>query len=96
MPRYRLSRRAAADVDEIADFTIEQFGIEQARRYRDRLETCFQTLAENPRLGRSAEQLAPDLRRFEHQSHVIFYVPENGSVLIVRVLHESMDVSRHF
>ena len=46
MPRYRLSRRAAADVDEIADFTIEQFGIEQARRYRDMLETCFQTLAE--------------------------------------------------
>jgi len=96
MARYRLSRRGAADVEEIADYSIEQFGIKQARRYRDGLETCFQTLAENPRLGRSAEQLAPSLRRFEHQSHVVFYIPEDWGVLIVRVLHEKMDVPRHF
>ncbi len=96
MAKYRLSRRAAADVDEIADYSIKQFGIKQARRYRDGLETCFQTLAENPRLGRSAEQLAPSLRRFEHQSHIVFYIPEDWGVLIVRVLHEKMDVPRHF
>jgi toxin ParE1/3/4 len=74
MARYRLSRRAAADVDEIAEYSIKRFGIRQARRYRDRLEKCFQTLAENPRLGRSAEQLAPDLRRFENESQIVFYI----------------------
>lgn len=96
MARYRLSRRATADVDKIADYSIDRFGIKQARRYRDGLETCFQTLAQNPELGRSAEQLAPSLRRFEHQSHIVFYIPEDFGVLIVRILHENMDVPRHF
>lgn len=96
MPNYRLSRLAAEDVADIADYTIEQFGINQARRYRDGLETCFQTLADNPMLGRSASELAPNLKRFEHQSHVVFYVPEEDDVLIVRILHRRMDPPRHF
>ena len=41
MAKYQLSCRAAADVDEIADYSIEQFGIKQARRYGDGLETCL-------------------------------------------------------
>ena len=61
MARYRLSARAAADVTGIADYTIERSGIEQARRYRDGLEFCFESLAENPLLGRSAEELAVNI-----------------------------------
>ena len=95
MPEYRLSARAAGDIAGIADYTIERFGVDQARRYRDGLETCFSALAANPLLGRTAEELAPDLRRFEHGSHVVFYEPREGSVLIVRVLHESMDAPSH-
>lgn len=96
MPDYRLSTRAAADLEHIANYTIEQFGIEQARRYRNGLEGCFATIALNPLLGRSAEALAPNLRRFEHGSHVVFYMPLSAGVLIVRVLHESMDAPSHF
>lgn len=95
MPDYRLSTRAVADLARIADYTIEQFGIEQARRYRNELETCFATIAGNALLGRSVEALAPNLRRFEHESHVIFYKSLGSGVLIVRVLHESMDAPSH-
>jgi toxin ParE1/3/4 len=96
MNNYRLSRLAAADLEEIAEYTIERFGIEQSRRYRDGLKTCFVELAINPALGRRAEQLIRGLRRFEHQSHVVFYISEPENLLIVRVLHSSMDVPRHF
>ena len=58
-------------------------------------EACFTALAENPLLGRSAEELAPNLGRFAHGSHVVFYEPREGGVLIVRVLHESMDATSH-
>ncbi len=95
-PRYRLSNRADDDVARIARYTIEQFGIEQARRYRDGLEICFQGLAENVELGRRADWLAPNLRRFEHHSHVVFYTPQDESVVIARVLHKRMDMPRHF
>ena len=96
MAEHRLSSRAEADLAGIADYTIETFGIEQARRYRDEFETCFENLAENPRRGRSAEPLAPGLRRFEHRSHVVFYVEDGNGVLIVRILHASMNAPRHF
>jgi toxin ParE1/3/4 len=96
MAEYRLSKRAESDLAEIADYTIETFGIKQSRRYRDGLNTCFQSLADNPKLGRSAKlHFAPELRRYEYQSHVVFYMPEARDVLIVRVLHKSMDAPRH-
>jgi toxin ParE1/3/4 len=95
MADYRLSRRAAIDLQAIAEFTIERFGLERARRYRDELKTCFAELAANPTMGRRAEHLAPGLRRFEHQSHVVFYQQSDDGVLIVRILHSRMDVVRH-
>ena len=95
MADHRLSARAEADLAGIADYTIKTFGIEQARRYRDALEGCFRTLAENPRLGHSAERLSPSLRRFEHRSHTVFYVEDEGGILIIRILHVGMDASRY-
>ena len=95
MADYRLSSRAESDLAGIADYTVAAFGIEQARRYRNDLSACFEYLAENPRLGRSAESLAPGLRRFEHRSHAIFHAEERHGILIVRILHTRMDDRRH-
>ena len=98
MTDYRLTSRAEADlagIAGIADYTIKTFGIQQARRYRDGLEACFRNLAENPRLCRSAEALAPDLRRFDHRSHAVFYSEDGEGALIIRILHVSMDAPRH-
>ncbi len=95
MAAYSLSPKAAADLDEIHEYTILNFGLEQARAYLLGLHERFQTLADNPSRGRSADQLAPMLRRDEVQSHIVFYLPNAEGVLIVRVLHESMDVLRH-
>ena len=55
MADFRLSSQADSDLGKIAIYTIEHFGIEQARRYRDGLEAGFQNLADNPLLGHSAE-----------------------------------------
>ena len=30
-----------------------------------------------------------------HQSHMVFYIPDEEGVFIVRVLHKSMDFERH-
>ena len=83
--------RARKILAGIADYTIEAFDIEQARRYRDDLEACFRNLAENPQLGRSAEALAPGLRRLKHRAHAVFYAEDTDGVLIVRILHTRTD-----
>ena len=91
---YRLSRKAAADLDGIYTYTIEHHGLALARKYLNSLQTCFEHLAEHPMLGRRTDRIAPGVRRHECQSHVVFYVPDNAGVSIARVLHGRMDVPR--
>lgn len=95
MPELRLSRRAASDLAEIADYTISEFGIDQARQYRDQFQACFQSLLDNPQLGRSAEEVSPGLRRIRQQAHVAFYKYEHNELNIVRVLHHGMDFEQY-
>ena len=95
MAAYRLTRRAATDLEAVFAYTAEQFGVEQARSYLGGLHGCCERLADRPRLGRSAESLTPGLRRYEFRSHVVFYIGRSEGVVIVRVLHERMDAPRH-
>lgn len=95
MAAYSLSAKAADELDQIYEYSILNFGLVQARSYLDGLHQLFRMLADNPMLGRSAEQLAPSLRRVEYKSHVVFYRAADRHTLIVRVLHQNMDVDRH-
>ena len=95
MAVYKLSGKASADVEDIYEYTIVNFGIEQARKYLHGLDDCLKALAENSLQGRAADELALELRRYEYQSHVVFYREEEQYTLIVRVLHKSMDFARH-
>lgn len=95
MPQYRLSRKAEKDIVNIARYTIEQFGIEQARTYRDSLIACFRSLGETPGIGRKVDYIREGYRRFDDRSHVIFYKSDGRDILIVRVLHKRMNAPRH-
>ncbi len=96
MVAYSLSSKAATDLAGIYEYTITTFGLVQAQNYLTGLHDCFRKLADNPLYGRSATELATNLRRLEYRSHVVFYEPIEHGVLIVRVLHQSMDVPEHF
>ena len=93
---YRLSRKAAADLDSIYTYTIEQHGLARARKYLNGLNACLERLADHPMLGRRADRIAPRVRRHECQSHIVFYVPEYSGVYIAGVLHARMDVPRRY
>jgi len=95
MAGYSLSSKATDDLDGIYEYSILNFGVEKAQSYLMGLQGAFQNLANNPMIGRSAASLEPGLRRFEIQSHIVFYMPTDTGVLIVRLLHDSMDAERH-
>jgi toxin ParE1/3/4 len=90
VPRVRISVEAEADIDRIADYTTNTWGWRQTNQYLAKLEDGFDLLAQNPSIGRSCDSLRIGLRRFEIGRHVVFYFPESGGVLIVRVLHQQM------
>jgi toxin ParE1/3/4 len=89
VPNYRISKRAASDINEIASFTLERWGEEQVDRYLSGLEALFHIIAGRPMMGRSAAQVLPNLRRVEHISHIVFYMTVPGGISIERILHKS-------
>ena len=64
--------------------------------YHISLESCFESLAENPQIGLQSDFIKQCYYRFNHQSRVVFYQIFESQILIVRVLHKSMDVDRWF
>jgi toxin ParE1/3/4 len=95
VPTVRFSGRAKSDLLKIGSYTLETWGNAQALSYLKDIEDCAKTIAVNPSLGRECDWIRPELRRFETGRHVIFYRPEKGGILIVRILHQSMLPDRH-
>ena len=95
MVAYRLTRKADDDLDGIYEYSITNFGLQQAQNYLNDLLRCFEHLGEHPEAGPLAKPLAPGLRRYPFRSHTVFYIPQDGGVLVVRVLHQRMDAPRH-
>jgi toxin ParE1/3/4 len=87
---YRFSRLARLDLIEIADYTVDSWGLSQAERYLDGLDDCFKQLVQSPRLGRTCDQIRRGYRRIEQAKHVIIYRADADGVFICRILHQSM------
>ena len=90
-----LSRKAKEDLRNIGQHTQTTWGNTQAIRYISSLRDCCQWLSESPAMGRIAGLSQPDIRRFEQESHVIFYCPSEDGILVVRILHKHMLADLH-
>lgn len=89
---YSLSVRAEEDIIDIFRVGVAQFGLYQAERYHERLERCFQFLADNPLAAHKRVEITPDVRIHPVQAHVVVYrIDDNGDVFIVRVRHGHED-----
>ena len=89
-PRFFIHEKADSDLEEIFDYSLENFGFARAVRYIKDIEAMFAELAEDPRKGTLFD---PQLSYCLHkrvQSHVIYYAPCENGIEIFRVLHERM------
>lgn len=89
---FRLTPRAAADLEAIADYTIETWGPEQLENYLRSLNSRIEWLAENPFAGRERNDVHAGYRSYPEGSHVIFYVVSDDHVSIIGIPHKSMDI----
>jgi len=89
---YELSQKADQDLEEIFDYTVHNFGIEQAIAYVSGFEDLFVNLSNNPELGRKRNEIRDGLRSYVKESHIVFYRVQKGQIRIVRILHGSQDL----
>ncbi len=94
-PIFYIHEKADSDLEDIFDYSVEQFGFVRAEQYIYDLEKVFRDLAANPKLGRRFD---PDINyyfQYPVESHSIFYAPTDTGVDIFRVLHQSMLPTLH-
>ena len=98
MGKYKLSKEATEDLYNIWEYTVDTWSETQADKYYSTLVSAFKKLASNPMIqGKSYDSVMQGLRGLHVGKHIVFYMhhSEHG-VLIIRILHESMDFAQHF
>ncbi len=102
--RVRLSKDAKRDLGKITSWTRKRFGTIQAIVYRDILIGAITALRDGPNhvASKSREEMAPGIRMLhvarlgKNASHVLIYrTAESGTIEIVRILHDRMEISKH-
>ncbi|NDV88318.1 type II toxin-antitoxin system RelE/ParE family toxin [Aurantimonas aggregata] len=88
---YRLTEKAADDIQRIYAQSIRLFGVVQASRYHARLRRSFEALARYPELARERTELTPPVRVHPCGAHVVVYLIDAEGALIVRVRHGHED-----
>ena len=93
--KYRISKQAIDDLNDIWVYTFHKWSKEQADRYYDLIISEIEFIADNYLTGKSAEQIRKNYRMTNIKSHLIFYRKvKNDIVEIVRILHQRMDIKK--
>lgn len=96
MGRLLRTVQALEDLDGIWSY-IAKVNVAAADRIIDQLYDRFDLLAGEPQLGERQPHLADGTyRRFCFRNYVIYYVPDDEGITLVRVLHGARDETELF
>lgn len=93
--QYSIADLADQDILDIGVY-LSQFGISVTDRMIDRLHAQFSKLAAFPGMGKARDDIRSGLRSIAVDGYVVFYLPVEDGVRIIRVLHGSRDIDGEF
>mgnify|MGYP002712995770 CR=1 FL=1 len=95
MSEVIFSPRAKLDLGEIWDYTLSQWGVEQAEKYVRELWSVVKRAADSPTEFVDIGDVRRGYRKFSSGSHVVFFKVTGNGIDVVRILHQRMDFDRH-
>lgn len=95
MKSIKYARRANADLEDITDYTARTWGADQAKRYIRDIRTQIERMASGDAIAQPLQVARDGLFKCRVNRHFIVFEQTDDCILIVRVLHEAMDISRH-
>ncbi len=97
MANLKFTNKAVEDLTSIWNYTFKTWSERQADEYYKMLiSACRKTLTPSFLPARLYNEIAPDLYGIKSGHHLIFFKHiADGDVLVVRILHERMDIKRH-
>ncbi|RYU92146.1 type II toxin-antitoxin system RelE/ParE family toxin [Mucilaginibacter terrigena] len=92
--KYKISKEALKDLENIWIYTFENWSVEQADRYYGLLIDEIEYVSENPQSGKDYGHIREGYFRTRVKSHFIFYRAnlKANVIEIIRVLHQQMDI----
>ena len=91
----KLLPAAEQDLENIWDYSVENWGEEKAGQYLDSQFAAFDLIAINPAIGLEYHEFTPSVRIHQHLSHLIIYLEGETEIVIVRVLHKNALLGQH-
>ena len=96
------SPRAKQDIKEVLAYTRENWGQAKAWEYSELIQEALEVIASDPYRGRPTAAARAGVYGYHikqpgrNARHIIFYrIGANGTVQIIRFLHDSMDFDLH-
>lgn len=86
MKGYRLTIAAQEDMDQLLDQGIDDYGVDVAIEYYDKIERRFAKLVEQPRLYPAVNEIRIGYRRTVCGVHSIYYRMDPEEIVIARIL----------
>jgi len=87
-------RQAAIDdLNDIWNYTVEEWSEKQADRYYASIKFACTQIGINPELGEEYEEIKSNVYGLRTGKHIIFYqIISEQEIEILRILHERMDL----
>jgi toxin ParE1/3/4 len=92
--KYKISKEAAKDLENIWIYTLKKWSLAQADRYFGLLMDEIEYISVNPDAGKDYSHIREGYFRARVKSHLIFYKVNIATdfVEIIRILHQQMDI----
>jgi toxin ParE1/3/4 len=96
MPRIRFTHSAETDLLELW-VTIAEENLTAADEMLDAVQSTATLLGTQPEMGKARPELGEGLRSLPTRTpYLIFYLPDDDGLLIVRVLHHARDIDAEY
>ncbi len=95
MSSVLIKPEAENDLTKIFEYTFNNWGLDQAEKYQDELYHGIQLIANQTKLGKEYSFTNLPYRYFHVNRHLIFYRITDKECVVIRILHDRMDIIEH-
>jgi toxin ParE1/3/4 len=93
MVKISFRQKANEDLNNIWNYTYENWSENQADKYYETIRYACQEIGKNPELGKFYNGISRNLLGLKSGKHIIFYHSiSEKEIEIIRILHERMDL----
>lgn len=92
---FEISKLALEDLDNIWEYSVEQWSKEQANKYYNEIFSVVDQICENSAIGKPIDEIKKGHRKINVKSHMIIYKVKGMTIYIDRILHQKMDIENH-